>query len=326
MLYLNTGLAPRTVLQPAHHGASGGEGIWFDLLEPTDQERSVVERITNLRVPAQADIAEIESSSRLMTENGTLYLSMPLAYFDRETAAAAISPVGFVLSPHHLITVRYAAMPVFEIFSQRFAAAGKTTSGGAFIMLLEAIIDRLADVLEHVGADLSTISHGIFGNERNSERNATVIDQQLRATLGRIGRRGDRLANLRDSLVGIQRIVNYVHDTSQTWMDPALVHRCSALRADIGSLMEYDSQLSNKVQFLLDATLGFINIEQNNGIKILTVVSVVGVPPTLVASIYGMNFKWIPELEWHYGYFYGLTVIVLSGVVPYLWFKRRGWI
>jgi magnesium transporter len=91
-------------------------------------------------------------------------------------------------------------------------------------------------------------------------------------------------------------------------------------------LSDYDNQLTNKVQFLLDATLGFINIEQNNGIKILTVVSVVGVPPTLMASIYGMNFKMMPELEWHYGYAYGLAVIILSAILPFLWFKRRGWI
>ena len=102
--------------------------------------------------------------------------------------------------------------------------------------------------------------------------------------------------------------------------------RLTTLRQDIASLTDYDVQLTNKVQFLLDATLGFINIEQNNGIKILTVVSVVGVPPTLVASIYGMNFKRIPELEWAYGYFYGLTLIVLSAIVPYVWFKKRGWI
>lgn len=326
MLYVNNGLSPRALLSVGEHDSTGFDGVWLDLFEPTDQERSAVERLVRLRVPAQADIAEIESSSRLMSEGDAIYLSMPLTYFDREREASAVSPVGFVLSAKYLITVRYAAMPVFDVFAERFASNAQATSGGAFIGLLEAIIDRLADVLEHVGADLAAISHQIFGSERAIERNSNKIDARLRETLGRIGRRGDRLANIRDSLVGTQRIVNYVHDLSRDWMDKTLVSRCGTLRTDIASLMDYDAQLGNKVQFLLDATLGFINIEQNNGIKILTVVSVVGVPPTLVASIYGMNFKWIPELQWEYGYFYGLTVIMLSAVLPLLWFKRRGWI
>lgn len=326
MLYVNNGSSPRATLPSGGHISPELEGVWIDLLDPTDQERSAVERLTRLRVPAQADIAEIESSSRLMSEGEVIYLSMSLTYFDRESEASAVSPVGFVLSANYLITIRYAAMPVFDVFAERFATNAQTTSGGAFIGLLEAIIDRLADVLEHVGTDLAAVSRQIFGTERSAERNSNKIDARLRETLGSIGRRGDRLANIRDSLVGTQRIVNYVHDLSKDWMDKALVQRCGTLRTDIASLMEYDVQLSNKVQFLLDATMGFINIEQNNGIKILTVVSVVGVPPTLVASIYGMNFKWIPELQWEYGYFYGLTVIVLSAILPLLWFKKRGWI
>lgn len=326
MLYVNNGTSPRLTVQVGAHALTAQDGVWLDLLNPTDQERSAVERLTRLRVPAQADIAEIESSSRLMSDADALYLSMPLAYYDKEKDAALVSPVGFVLSATHLITVRYAAMPVFDDFAQRFASNPQTTSGGAFVGLLEAMIDRLADVLEHIGADLAQISHNIFGTDDNNEKNSNKIDARLRGTLRTIGRIGDRLANIRDSLVGTQRIVGYVHDMSTEWMDKTLVHRCSTLRADIASLMDYDVQLSNKVQFLLDATLGFINIEQNNGIKILTVVSVVGVPPTLVASIYGMNFKWIPELQWEYGYFYGLTVIVLSAICPLIWFKRRGWI
>lgn len=326
MLYVNNGTSPRVMVHPDPHALTSGDGVWLDLLNPTDQERSEVERATGLRVPAEADIAEIESSSRLMTEGNALYLSMPLTYFDQELEASAVAPVGFVLSSTHLITIRYAEMKVFEIFADRFAINSQTTSGGAFVGLLEAIIDRLADVLEHTAADLAAISHQIFGRERMSQRKSNQIDARLRATLRKIGGIGDRLANIRDSLGGAQRIVSYVHDMTDGWMEQALVHRCRTLRADIASIIDYGAQLGNKVQFLLDATLGFISIEQNNGIKLLTVVSVVGVPPTLVASIYGMNFKWIPELQWEYGYFYGLGVILLSAVLPLIWFKKRGWI
>ena len=326
MIYVNNGTSPRVSVPASAHAGTGFDGVWIDLISPTEQERSTVERVTKLRIPAQEDIAEIESSSRLMTEGRTLYLSMPLSYFDREREASSVAPIGFVLSSDHLITVRYTAMPVVDGFADRFAANAHTTSGSAFIGLLEAIVERLADVLEITATDLTAISHQIFGRENDSEKNSNKIDARLRETLRRIGRRGDQLANIRGSLVGVQRIVGYVHDLSDDWMDKAMVHRCGTLRADISSLLDYDTQLSDKVQFLLDATLGFINIEQNNGIKILTVVSVVGVPPTLIASIYGMNFKWIPELQWEYGYFYGLTLIALSAVLPLLWFKRRGWI
>ncbi|MDT7951540.1 MAG: magnesium transporter CorA family protein [Acetobacteraceae bacterium] len=326
MLYVNNGTSPRVTVQPGFHALNERDGVWLDLLDPTDQERSMVERLTKLRVPAQADIAEIESSSRLMAEGSALYLSMPLTYRGKSTQASAVSPVGFVLSANHLITVRFAEMSVFDTFAERFAVNAQTTSGGAFVGLLETMVDRLADVLEQTGADLADVSHRIFAEGSDTDGNSNKIDARLRATLRTIGLIGDRLANIRDSLVGAQRIVNYVHDMSADWMDKTLVHRCSTLRADLTSLMDYDAQLGNKVQFLLDATLGFINIEQNNGIKILTVVSVVGVPPTLVASIYGMNFKWIPELQWEYGYFYGLAVILLSAVCPLIWFKKKGWI
>ncbi len=326
MLYLNTGHSARTKLDPAPHSRSDIEGaIWLDLVDPTEQERSEVERATKLRVPAKADIAEIESSSRLSVEGDTLYLSTPMTYRNQDLGTS-IAPLGFVLSPGRLITIRFAEMSVFDTFAERFAGSGRATSAGAYIGLLEAVVDRLADVLEHVGSDLDTMSHQIFRSERDLEKNASRIDAQLRGTLRAVGRSGEKLSNLRDSLVGTQRVAIYVGEMGGHWIEKEQLHRCSTLRKDIASLMDYDVQLSNKVQFLLDATLGFISIEQNNGIKVLTVVSVVGVPPTLIASIYGMNFKWIPELQWEYGYFYGLAAIVLSAILPLLWFKKRGWI
>jgi magnesium transporter len=299
--------------------------VWLDLLNPTEEERSVVERATRLRVPTQADLSEIESSSRLSTEGQALYLSTPMTYRSAD-GISQTSPLGFVLTPQHLITVRFAELPVFDSFAERFAGNQDTASVEAYVGLVEAIVDRLADVLEHVGADLESISRRIFRPERDKSQNAQRTDAQLRATLRAVGRAGERLSNIRDSLVGVQRIVVYAHDTGEAWIAKDTLHRFRTIRQDIASLMDYDVQLTNKVQFLLDATLGFINIEQNNGIKVLTVVSVVGVPPTLIASIYGMNFKWIPELQWEYGYFYGLALIVASALLPLWWFKRRGWI
>jgi magnesium transporter len=325
MLYINTGHAPRRILQ-AHSEPPRSEAVWVDLLSPTDEERSAAERLTGLRVPAQADLAEIESSSRLASEGRVLYLSTPMTYRSTE-GLSLTAPLGFVLSPDHLMTIRFADLPVFDLFAERFTGSTRDPcSVSAFVGLLEATVDRLADVLEHVGADLDVISRRVFRPERYGKQNAARMDLQLRATLRGVGNAGERVSNIRDSLLGVSRIVQYTNEVASDWLPEDLRPRFKTLRQDIASLSDYDIQLTNKVQFLLDATLGFINIEQNNGIKILTVVSVVGVPPTLMASIYGMNFKHMPELDWQYGYAYGLVIIVLSAILPLLWFKRQGWI
>ena len=328
MLYANSGLAPRAELGPVPHVAEAP--VWLDLLQGSDGERALAERLTGLRVPSLHDLSEIESSSRLSTDQGALYLSAPMHYLDSQGTMQS-APIGFVLSEKNLLTVRFAKAPVFDSFAERFAAGtvsarrGSKSSVAAFLGLLEAIVDRLADVLEHIGAELESISRRVFKPEVKGALPAKT-DIQLRATLRNVGRAGERLSNLRDSLLGVQRLVLYAGETAAAWIPQDQKPRLKTLKADIASLADYDAQMSNKVSFLLDATLGFINIEQNNGIKVLTVVSVVGVPPTLVASIYGMNFKWIPELQWEYGYFYGLAVIVASAVIPLLWFKKRGWI
>ena len=326
MLYVNTGEGARCAVEPDQHAIEEfANAVWVDLLNPTDAERSLAERATGLRVPAMAELSEIETSSRLSNDDGVLYLSAPMHYVDKE-GASHTAPLGFVLSEKYLMTVRFADAPVFDQYAHRLHHHGKMPcSVAAFLGLLEAIVDRLADILEHMAAELDAISRRVFRPEPKQAKLART-DVQLRATLRSIGRTGERLSNLRDSLLGVQRIVLYTAETASSFIPSEQRPRLKTLRQDIVSLTDYDTQLSNKVQFLLDATLGFINIEQNNGIKVLTVVSVVGVPPTLVASIYGMNFKWIPELQWEYGYFYGLIVIVASAVVPLVWFKRRGWI
>lgn len=324
MLYGNSGTVPRAELSTEPHAAPEAP-VWLDLLQGSDAERSLAEKLTGLRVPSLHDLSEIESSSRLSTEGGALYLSAPMHYLDSDGAMQS-APIGFVLSDKHLLTVRFAKLAVFDGFAQRFNNQ-RTAPGSVavFLGLLEAIVDRLADVLEHIGAELDLISRRVFKPEVKGALPART-DLQLRAMLRSIGRAGERLSGLRESLLGVQRLVLYTGETASAWVPADQKPRLTTLKQDVVSLADYDAQMSNKVQFLLDATLGFINIEQNNGIKVLTVVSVVGVPPTLVASIYGMNFKWIPELDWHYGYFYGLAVIVASGIVPLVWFKKRGWI
>ena len=319
MLLAHTGTTPPRPVQPQDEAA-----IWLDLEDGSEAERSLVEHVSRLELPSRAEVAEIESSSRLRVEGDVLTLSTPV--ISRVKGELPLpSPLGFVLSPTRLVTLRWAGLPAFETYAAHLGA-GTTApdSMGAFVGLLEALVDRLADVLEQVSHELDQLSVLIFRSDEGGSRRLSRQDAALRATLRRVGIAGDLLSRLSDSLLGLSRIAGFVPQAAAHWMPAAAAPRFAALRADITSLTEYDNQLTSKVQFLLDATLGFLNIEQNVGIKVLTVVSLVGIPPTLIASIYGMNFKVMPELNWTYGYPYALTLIALSVLVPLGLFKLKG--
>jgi magnesium transporter len=313
------------VAAPARFDAAAlpADTVWVDLLNPTPEEAAFVERATGLRLPGLEELSEIETSSRLRTEDGVLYMSAPLIH--RATAGdPRTTPVGFVLSPKLLMTVRFETLTPFENFDRAPHGSGAET----FVALLDAIVDRLADVLEHIAAELDTLSHRLFRSgpiDVGKRRRPARETADLRVILRRVGANGDLVSKIRDSLLGLGRIVPYIAGLCADWLPEAVKPRLETLRHDIASLADYDTHLTNKVQLLLDATLGLINVDQNNIIKVLTIVSVIGVPPTLVASMYGMNFKHMPELEWAWGYPFGLTLIVLSAIAPILWFKWRGW-
>jgi magnesium transporter len=297
--------------------------IWIDLLQPSAEERAFIERATGLKLPDFADLSEIESSSRLRLVQGARYLSAPLVYrVDVDDPHA--TPVGFIVTPERLITIRFET-------PTSFITAGQTAYAGAceaFVGLLEAIVDRIADILERIAGELDTVSHRLFRSDPGDterRRRPARANADLRVILRRVGRSGDLASKIRDSLLAIARIVPYVESNGAAWLPAEATSRLQTLRQDIYSLSQYDEHLTNKLQLLLDATLGLINIDQNNIIKVLTVVSVVGVPPTLVASMYGMNFHNMPELDWSWGYPYALALIAVSAVAPLLWFRWRGW-
>jgi magnesium transporter len=276
------------------------------------------------------ELSEIESSSRLRTIKDALYLSTPLVY-RADTGNPLVTSVGFVVRHDLLITVRFDELKAFATFAENARKPGAVhhSSAGAFTGLVEAIIDRMADALESVGRDLDAVSKRIFRDnttEPKRRHRPAREDADLREILRGVGRAGDLTSKIRDTLLGFGRIVPYVLTAGTAWLPPEVKPRLETLRLDIGSLSDYDTHLTNNVQLLLDATLGLINIEQNNIIKVLTIVSVVGVPPTLVASMYGMNFHDMPELSWSWGYPYGLALIALSAILPLAWFKIRGWL
>jgi magnesium transporter len=299
--------------------------IWIDLLNPTDEEKKFVESRTGLRVPSMEALSEIESTSRLIVDHGVIYLSTPLVARG-DTTDYYLSPAGFVLSPSILITVRFADLPIFHAVADKVHADETLrSSAGVFTTLMEALVDRGADVLERLAGELDQISKSIFRGDPRKPRHTVRSNQALRVALANVGMIGDRLSQARDVFLGLDRIVPFVVSLKHDWIIPEFESRLAAVAKDTASLNAYEEHLSNKVQFLLDAVLGFITIEQNDLFKILTIVSVVGIPPTVMAGIWGMNFKSMPELSWEFGYPLSLAVIVLSAVIPLIWFKLRGW-
>jgi magnesium transporter len=324
MLRAMSGQSPAVEIAPTRLDERlAAEAVWLDLQCPTEDERGEVERATGLRLPTQAEVSEVEASSRLVQDGDTLTLSMPMVTKGGEEGLVS-TPLGFVLCPKRLITTRYAPSTVFDHVAAHWRRADQCGGLLPFVALLEAMVDRMADALEHEGALIERLTGTVFG-AAVAAMTPRGRDTMLRATLMELGRSGERISHVRDGLLGVLRIVRFVR-TVAPWATEGEGKRLLTIENDVLSLNDYESQLLGKVQFVLDATLGFINIEQNNSVKVLTIVSLVGIPPTLIAGIYGMNFKLMPELDWHYGYPYGLALIVLSAVLPLLWFRRRGWL
>ncbi|HWP05972.1 MAG TPA: CorA family divalent cation transporter [Polyangiaceae bacterium] len=299
------------------------EAVWIDLLSPSDTERAEVESATNLSLPAKEDIEEIETSSRVYVENGALYLSTPLLT-GADCMKHGAASLGCVLTPKRLVTLHFVKLDSVEELGQTFDKHKDTNAGDVFLRLLEIIVDHTADALERAGAELEAISHAAFRAETPHRRHAR-LSAELRASIRRLGRISDGVSHLRDSLLGVGRIATFAHETGREIGLALAPARLGAVRGDIVSLNDYQAHLASKVQFLLDAMLGFISIQQNDIVKTLTVVSVVGVPPVLIAGIYGMNFRYMPELAWPLGYPFALALIVVSGLVPLGLMKWRGW-
>jgi magnesium transporter len=261
----------------------------------------------------------------MRSRDGVLFMS---AVAPPQAGGTAGSPIGLVLSPDRLVTVRYAPLRGFDAAWDRVehGEATPTSSLEVFVELCEEIVDRLADALELVAEDLRPQTEAAFGAHDIEGRRPVASNQALRTQLRRVGRIGDRLSDVRDALAGLDRVVDFAARQTNHWPHPSSVaERLQCVARDIASLKDYDAQLFNKIHFLLDATVGLINIAQNDIFKVLTIVSIVGIPPTLVASMYGMNFKSMPKYDWSLGYPYVLALIVLSAAIPVAWFRIKGW-
>jgi len=300
------------------------DAVWLDLDNPTRAEEADVERLLGIDVPTRDDMEEIEISSRLYNEDGTAFMTAMLPS-QADGDDPILAPVSFVLMPARLITVRYHEPRAFQTFPQRAARAdmGCETAEGVLLGLLEVTVDRLADILERAGRDVDAISNGVFQHDSGQPARS----KGLQTVLAAIGRTGDLTSKIRDSLITLERLIGFFsHGSLQRHSSKDVRERIKTLSRDLRSLTDHASFLASKITFLLDATLGLINIEQNAIIKIFSVAAVVFLPPTLIASIYGMNFARMPELGWPFGYPFALGLMVVSAILPYVFFKRRGWL
>lgn len=310
------------------------KAVWIDLLQPNLEERMHLASLLDVDLPTVEEMKEIEASSQLYVERGSIYVTAPVIW-RAETPHPEQGELTFILTARHLVTVRYTEPRSFAAFSNKLQKQPElvATAEDALLGLLDAMIARLADVLELVAARIDRLSTRIFesdneegDDQRSKRKSAGVKSQTLNETLAGIGRAGDLNHKMRAVLAGLDRLLAFLGPVTVSRLNKEQKATLKTLSRDLRSLNQHAAFLGQEVNFLLEATLGLISIEQSNIIKIFSVAAVAFLPPTLIASIYGMNFQHMPELDWPFAYPIALVLMVLSGVLPVLYFKRKGWL
>lgn len=294
--------------------------IWIDLISPTKQEEKFVEDYLKIEIPTKKEMKQIEQSSRLYKEYGAIFMTATMVAKSK-SAEPKTDPVTFVLAGQKLITIRYIEPHSFKMFTQRIKKtdASDYTPEKLLVELYDSTTDRLADILETLSHKFDAISKKIFHNKQNDPVNYKEL-------LQKIGSNGDLTAKVRESLVSFNRLLVFFEQAVGAVLDMDTKARLITVTKDLNSLSDYATFISNKINFLLDATLGMVSIEQNNIIKIFSVAAVIFLPPTLIASIYGMNFHHMPELSWPIGYPIAVVLMIISSVLPYRYFKSKKWL
>jgi magnesium transporter len=296
--------------------------LWLDLFNPTLEERRKVDQTVGIELPTRADMEEIEISSRLYQEGDSTFMTaMVLAQTDTELPAA--DAVSFVLTPERLVTIRYIDPQPFRTYALRCERSliNVSRSDVVLMQLLDAIVDRIADVLEKTGADVEVMAVEIF-----TPGPTPMGSRDFQAVLRRLGQKHGLTSKMRESLLTIGRMLTFLTQATDSKQYKEVRAHLKTLVRDVQSLQDHSTFVAGKLSYLQDATLGLINSEQNNIIKIMSVAAIVFLPPTLFASIWGMNFQYMPELSEVWAYPVSLAIIVVAGLLPYFYFKRRGWL
>ena len=311
--------------QPWPGNAHLPEGAtWVDANAPTKEESDFLERALGVRPPTLDAMLEIAHSSRFYRQGTAICINIPLPVREKNGEAVA-HPLTLILTPHALLTVRYEQLKPCqpEYLAEIGVDRDFPSPSGALIGVLDGMVDQISDELEKLTTDLNVHSREVFA-PRTSRRG--LRGPLLQHVIGEIGNQRLFHSLMEEALLSLSRGLGYLESQLGDKLEAPVRVQFDRIKRDIESLTAHETRLSDKIQFLLDASLGLIGIEQNDIFKVLTVVTVIGVPPTLIASMYGMNFKNIPEYDWTYGYAYGLFMIFFTGFVPYLWFRWKRWI
>jgi magnesium transporter len=287
-------------------------------------EDKMVEELLGVAVPTREEMQEIEVSSRLYVENGARYMTATLMC-NSDTAIPKHTAVTFILAKHRLVTVRYEEPKPFTIIGAKLTrVCPKDVTGETVLMdLLDAVIDREADLLERIGVEVDQVSHEIFDPHGKGPDKSLSYNDILKT----IGSKGDLTSKVRESLVSLGRLLLFLANEAEgmRWPKDTRLQLISMQR-DVQSLSDHATYLTNKITFLLDAMLGVVTIDQNHLLNIFSISSVALKPPTLVGTVYGMNFKAMPELDWSFGYPMALLLMVVSAVLPFFIFKWKKWL
>ncbi|NBZ87486.1 magnesium transporter CorA family protein [Stagnihabitans tardus] len=297
--------------------------LWIDLAKPEAEEAALVAPFVP-EIPTLEDLEEIEISARLYREGGFDIMTILVPGLSRDDLVTPINgPVAFLKGGGRLVTVRYHIPRPFETYPAR---AGKLGLGCAtperiFLGLCEEIIGRIADLLEGAGRALDRITHDLFAPK------AAPTAAFLQEALETAGRQSDMVANCRLSLLTLDRALGFfrvgLEDRGQAEPHKATI---IGLSRDVQALEVHGDYLTARVAQVTDATLGMINLAQNTTVRIVSVVAVLFLPPTLIASVYGMNFRQMPELDYPWGYPAALVLMVLSALVTFGIFKWKKWL
>ena len=300
--------------------------VWIDLIEPKLEEERYIEKILNIEAPTEEEMDKFEITSPFYVKDGVDYMTVTVLDKESEEYPGSIA-ITFILTDKYLITTRYDKPKSFDYLNTWAFRDKKKTLLPEHILttVLDFMVNCCADILEEVGNEIDDLLKIVFEKPIDRKKNSSEFHNDI---IRRIGHTGTVISKNRESLVSLNRMVIYF---SQIDNAKYMGKRDSRLRikhvsGDIGSLSEYANFLSQRNGFLLDATLGMISVEQNIIIKVFTVAAAVFMPPTLIASIYGMNFKYMPEMNLVFGYPLSLLLIIISAIIPYLYFKRKGWL
>jgi magnesium transporter len=292
--------------------------VWVDLTDPNDDERAWVKSIYGVTLPGEDDVKDIEASARYYEgENGDLHLRTDFL-LEEDDGPSRVVTVAFILARDILFSVHPEDLPIFRLVRMRARSRPGSIADYKDVLLDLYATDAeySADALEGVYQSLDEVSRSVLQEE--------LSDQDAAVALNAIAHEEDLNGRIRRNMMDTRRAVSFL--MRGRLLNAEQFEEARQIMRDIESLDGHTAFLFDKINFLMDATVGFININQNKIIKIFSVASVAFLPPTLIASIYGMNFKVLPELDWSFGYPLAIVMMIASAVTPFWYFRRRGWL